>query len=205
MANIKDENSTIEYYNQNSDVYINGTFNVNMNHLYNEFEKYLSIGDSILDVGCGSGRDSKYFLQKKYKVISIDASREMCERAKLITNNEVIQMKAENINFEDEFQAIWACASLLHVSKNKMLKTMVKIMAALKDNGIFYGSWKYGTAERHFKGRYFMDYTEKTLQELLSEIDNISVLKLWITSDVRSERDKEKWINVILKKSNKTK
>lgn len=205
MANIKDENSTIEYYNQNSDMYINGTFNVNMNHLYNEFEKYLSIGDGILDVGCGSGRDSKYFLQKKYKVTSIDASKEMCERTKLITNNEVIQMKAENINFEDEFQAIWACASLLHVSKNNMLQTMVKIMAALKDNGIFYGSWKYGTEERFLKGRYFMDYTEKTLQELLSGIDNISLLKLWITSDVRGEKDKEKWINVILKKCNKTK
>lgn len=200
MANIKDENSTIEYYNQNSDVYINGTFNVNMNHLYNEFEKYLSIGDSILDVGCGSGRDSKYFLQKKYKVTSIDASKQMCERAKLIANNEVIQMKAENINFENEFQAVWACASLLHVSKNYMLQTMIKIMAALKDDGIFYGSWKYGTGERFSKGRYFMDYTEKTLQELLSGIDNISVLKLWITSDVRSEKDKERWINVIIKK-----
>ena len=50
-----------------------------------------------------------------------------------------------------------------------------------------------------------MDYTEKTLQELLSGIDNISVLKLWITSDVRSENDKEKWINVIIKKCDETK
>ena len=64
---------------------------------------------------------------------------------------------------------------------------------------------KHGTEERFLKGRYFMDYTEKTLQELLSGIDNISLLKLWITSDVRGEKDKEKWINVILKKCNKTK
>lgn len=80
MATLKQENTTIEYYDQNSDMFIKTTIDADMNALYSEFEKYLSTGDSILDIGCGSGRDSKYFPQKGYSVTSIDASKAMCER-----------------------------------------------------------------------------------------------------------------------------
>jgi len=203
MATLKQENTTIEYYNQNTDLFINATIDADMNAIYNEFEKYLSTGDSILDIGCGSGRDSKYFSQKGYSVTSIDASKAMCERTQLITNNEVIQMKVEDLFFVAEFDAVWACASLLHVSKENMLQTMLKIVVALKDNGVFYGSWKYGTGVHDSKGRYFVDYTEKTLTELLVAIENVTVLKIWITADVRREKNEEKWINVIIKKSGK--
>lgn len=203
METLKQENTTIEYYNQNTDMFINATIDADMNAIYSEFEKYLSTGYSILDIGCGSGRDSKYFSQKGYNVISIDASKAMCERTQLITNNEVIQMNAEDIFFESKFNAIWACASLLHVSQENMLQTMLKIVVALKDNGVFYGSWKYGTDVRDSKGRYFVDYTEKTLRELLAEIENVTVLKMWVTTDVRCEKIEEKWINVIIKKCGK--
>ncbi|NYB74944.1 class I SAM-dependent methyltransferase [Sedimentibacter hydroxybenzoicus DSM 7310] len=203
MATLKQENTTIEYYNQNADMFINTTIDADMSELYSEFEKYLSIGCSILDIGCGSGRDSKYFSQKGYSVTSLDASKVMCERTQLITNNVVIQMKAEDIFFEAEFDAVWACASLLHVSKENMLQTMLKIVVALKDSGVLYGSWKYGTGVHDSKGRYFADYTEKTLTELLAGIKNVTVLKLWVTADVRREKNEEKWINVIIKKGGK--
>lgn len=45
-------------------MYINDTMNVDMRKLYDVFEKYLTQEDTILDIGCGSGRDSRYFLGK---------------------------------------------------------------------------------------------------------------------------------------------
>jgi len=96
-GDFKQENTTIEYYNQNADMFINTTIDAYMSALYSEFEKYLSIGYSILNIGCGSWRDSKYFSQKGHSVTSIDASKAMCERTQLIANNVVIQMKAEDI------------------------------------------------------------------------------------------------------------
>lgn len=71
-------NQTITYYNQNAEEYFNKTVNVSMQALYDQFEAYLNPGDKILDLGCGSGRDSKYFLSKGYEVVSVDGSIEMC-------------------------------------------------------------------------------------------------------------------------------
>ena len=58
----KEQKDTIEYYNTHADEYCAETRDVNMSGLYAEFGKYLKPGCKILDLGCGSGRDSKYFL-----------------------------------------------------------------------------------------------------------------------------------------------
>ena len=66
--------STIEYYNQNAVAFVSTTVGADMESIYEEFEKYINIGGCILDLGCGSGRDSKYFYEKGYHVIAFDAA-----------------------------------------------------------------------------------------------------------------------------------
>jgi hypothetical protein len=72
---------------------------------------------------------------------------------------------------------------------------------ALKPNGIIYTSFKYGEFEGIRKGRYFTDFTEKAFCDFLKDIPLISVEDLWITNDVRPDRGEEKWLNLILRKS----
>lgn len=55
-----------------------------------------------------------------------------------------IDSKAEAMQFLNEFDAVWACASMLHVSRNQQKKVLSLISEALKPNGICYCSWKYG-------------------------------------------------------------
>ncbi len=88
-------NDTISYYNQNAEEYFNKTVNVSMQELYDQFEAYLKPGDKILDLGCGSGRDSRYFLSKGYDVVSVDGSKAMCNLAETY-----IGKKVRNITFE---------------------------------------------------------------------------------------------------------
>ena len=57
---------SIDYYNQNAEKFIKDTINVDMGQLYGRFEKHLNHCDTILDIGCGSGRDSQYFMEKGY-------------------------------------------------------------------------------------------------------------------------------------------
>lgn len=81
--------NTLEYYNKNAKLYCEQTVVGNMKEKYERFLKHLKHNAYILDFGCGSGRDSKYFLEKGYKVKAIDGSIEMCKLASKYINQKV--------------------------------------------------------------------------------------------------------------------
>ena len=80
---------TIEYYNQNADMFAQGTRLVDFTVVQERFSKMLPVGSRILDFGCGSGRDTKYFLEKGYLVEATDGSFELCKLASDFTGIEV--------------------------------------------------------------------------------------------------------------------
>ena len=88
--------NTLAYYNNNAKAYCEQTLSGNLQENYNKFLKHLPQGAYILDFGCGSGRDSKYFIENGYKVRAIDGSIEMCKLASNYINQEVVCMKFEN-------------------------------------------------------------------------------------------------------------
>lgn len=65
---------TSAYYNENAMEYAESTKNLEMEHLYDIYLKDFPVKGKILDVGCGSGRDSLNFKNKGYAVTAIDAS-----------------------------------------------------------------------------------------------------------------------------------
>ena len=76
------------------------------------------------------------------------------------------------------------------------------MLKALKNEGIIYTSFKYGVYEGMRNGRYFIDFAETSLKKYIADIDNVEIAALWITGDVRPGRGDEKWLNLILQKSN---
>ena len=71
-------------------------------------------------------------------------------------------MLFDQLDYVNEFDGIWACASLLHVSRDDMVNVLCLVKRALKENGTLYLSYKYGTMQREKDGRLFSDYTEET-------------------------------------------
>lgn len=193
-------NETLTYYNQNADSFIEGTRSVDMSEQYRFFLRHLPSGSQLLDLGCGGGRDSAYFSALGFEVTAVDGSEELCKRVKENYGIHALCMKFENLSFVAEFDAVWACASLLHVKKADMPQVMGKVSAALKPGGVLYASFKYGSEERICNGRFFNDYTEKNLDTLLPAENQLSLLEYWITEDVRPERSGERWLNFIAKK-----
>ena len=76
---------TIEYYDRNADQFVRDTVGVDVEALYEPFLERVPAGGKILDAGCGSGRDSKAFLDLGFQVVSLDASEEMVRRATQLT------------------------------------------------------------------------------------------------------------------------
>ena len=193
--------NTIEYYNKNAEQFVQGTLSVDFTATQERFLLHLSVGISILDFGCGSGRDTKYFLDKGYQVEATDGSAELCKLASEYTGICVKQMLFEELDECEKYDGIWACSSILHLDKRALKDVLKKMAAALKTDGVVYTSFKYGDFEGERNGRYFTDFTPETFGEYMQEVPELQFEEYWITSDVRPGRGEEKWLNLILRKS----
>ena len=197
------KNNTLDFYNNNSKNYIESTLSVDMSHLYNDFLKHIPQYGNILDLGCGSGRDSLEFIKKGYNVTAVDGSKELAVAASKIIGQQVICSKFEDIKLNKTFHGIWACASLLHVNKNYIVDVIKNVSLNLKTNGVFYMSFKYGENEYiDEKGRYFNCYTEKTFNELINRIKDLKVEKIYKTIDILTGRGDITWLNILCIKVN---
>ena len=128
---------TINYYNENAQIFFETTVNADMKGIYREFEKNLSKNVSILDLGCWSGRDSRYFLDQGYKVTSTDISDELIKKANEHLGINVLKLDMKKMDFQNEFDGIWACASILHITRNEILKVLDNCYSALKKTGFY--------------------------------------------------------------------
>ena len=194
--------TTLDYYNQNSKQFVHDTQDVKFTEIQDYFLSNLKPGALILDFGCGSGRDTKYFLGKGYSVEAIDGSEELVKIARENTGIEVKQMLFQDLNETERYDGIFACASILHVPSKELPDIIARMKKAVKTGGILYISFKYGTFEGMRNGRYFTDRTEESLQAILDEVGGLEVIRTGITGDARPGREDEKWLNVLLRANN---
>ena len=199
MQNISDA-STINYYNLNARSYFASTVNADMSDCYERFIKYLKPGDSIIDVGAGSGRDIKYFVKCGFVVEGIDASAELCKLASDYTGVSIKCCTIQEWRPEKKYSGIWANASLLHLNIEEIQKFMCRIPDILQDKGILYFSLKSGiTTGIDTDGRFFTDVSEEKVQQFIEKSTAITIVDMWKTED-KLNRSGFSWINVIVQK-----
>jgi len=190
---------TIEYYNINAKKYFERTFTAEMSSVYEHFIKLLKPGSHICDLGCGSGRDSKYFMSQGFTVTPIDGSHEMCKLASDFLKQKVICQKFDEIDYKNEFDAIWACASLLHVQKNKLSNIIEKLIQAARNNAPVYICFKLGSFERIVNEVLFADYSKDEILNLLLKNKSLRLIEVWVSNDVRDTLRNLQWLNIIVK------
>lgn len=191
---------TLEYYNRNAMNFVHGTVDVDFREMQDEFLSRVKPAGIILDLGCGSGRDSKYFLNQGYEVVAVDGSEEICKIASEYTGLCVIHSTFQHYRPDKKFDGIWACASLLHLSFDEVVEVMNRLSLCLNKGGCFYVSFKYGEFSDMRHGRYFTDMTKETFAQLLANVEGLKIELQKITSDVRADRVDEKWLNVYMEK-----
>ena len=188
---------SIDYYNRYAVPYYEETVDASMEEVMKPFVELLSEESEnaeVLDL---------LLEEYGFYVTPMDGSEEMCKLAEVNTDKEVLQMTYDEMEFDDVFDGIWACASLIHLTEDEMRKVMKKLVQALKENGVLYFSVHKGDRDGIYHGRYFHDYNRRELQSLMEEYPELEVVDIWTTQDVRSEKSDKLWLNVLARKTGK--
>ncbi|MGM9971407.1 MAG: class I SAM-dependent methyltransferase [Anaeroplasmataceae bacterium] len=188
----------MNYYKEHSFEYILNTKNINMKELYDLFLKYAKPKSKLLDVGFGSGRDMLFFSSIGFDVFGIDPEPIFVKEAKEKGLNVECMAISDYFGVEEIYDNIWASASLLHIPKEMLNQAFMICSDLLKVNGIMYCSFKYGDFSGIENGRYYTYLTEELIDDYINDT-KLEVLEIKITEDKLNR--KNKWLNVILKKS----
>ena len=166
--------------------------------LYARFLPHVRPGGLILDAGCGSGRDALAFRQAGFRVEAFDASPQMARQAALLLGQEVPVLCFEGVAWQERFDGIWACASLLHVAPADLPDVLRRLQRALRPGGVMFFNFKYGQGQRHSPdGRRFTDMDEAGVRALLDALPELSCLDMRTGEDDRAAELRERWIQVL--------
>lgn len=143
--------------------------------IYEEFEKYLVLGDTILDLGAGAGRTYCYFNKKGYNYIALDFSSKMRECAFKKYGvfpyilDDMVNIKKHFSN--NTIDAVFVLYSLFHLPKDDLENLMLDLHDILKNNGLILLSFQLGDGEAFVDEPYlksngqkvlYMNYMDKT-------------------------------------------
>ncbi|MCL6417020.1 NUDIX domain-containing protein [Aestuariirhabdus sp. Z084] len=174
------QRSCLDYYQLNAKNYALETQGALMTELYALFEAELPSGARILDLGCGSGRDSRFFKNKGYRVMAVDACEAMTEQASEYIGCPVTRLMAQELNVKQCYEGIWCSASLLHCRQQELASVFHRIARALVPGGICFASFKLGDGERvDERGRFFCDQNTESLTNILVEEKELQIIRLW--------------------------
>lgn len=191
---------TSEYYSSNAATYCDETINFDLIDIYPRFLNHLPEHGHILDLGCGSGRDSRAFLSLGYVLTSMDASTAVAAYAEMTIGQPVLVSSFQEMTFKDQFDGVWACASLLHCPRSQIIDVLGRVALSLKPDGVAYMSFKWGEYETiDERGRYFNNYTVESIHKLIDQVENLTVIAEWVENKELREEN-QKWMNVLVRR-----
>jgi SAM-dependent methyltransferase len=190
------------YYNANADAYFKRTQAVSLAPLVELFLKHVPKGGKIVDLGCGTGRWARTFIDKGYDVIALDGAENMVALAK-----KQFGVTAKLCLYEDfllseteQADAIWAMSSLVHYPPEALQVILRHIARSLKVGGVLYTSFKpKGFGHRAGDTRYFNQFTPESFNTFLKSVEEFALVEpVWQSAS--QEGPKFEWLNVLLRK-----
>ena len=193
---IYEMNSTIEYYNNNAEEYYGRSAGADLGDAISRFAWYLPDGARIIDIGCGSGRDTAAFIDMGYDAVGLDASVEMARVAREMFGIEVIVADMASWVADEPYDGVWCCASLLHLGDSEVERFFGNLRGNVADGGVVFVSVKTGIETGiDENGRFMRNFDEDEIHGLLDDA-GFEVKEVWKTEDGLG-RDHVVWLNVI--------
>jgi ubiquinone/menaquinone biosynthesis C-methylase UbiE len=158
----------------------------------------------VLDAGCGCGRDVPIFIKKKCSVVGLDYSKETIRHCKRdFPDTPFFVGDIRKLSFKaGMFDGVWACASLLNISKKEVSKVLSEFRRVLKPGGRLFVSVKEGTGERMVSdeagARFFSFFTRTELRTLVKQagfvVQQVELVPDAQLTGVKEHPPKPSWI-----------
>jgi SAM-dependent methyltransferase len=147
--------ATLDFYAHEAPVYAASGRDGVARHLP-AFLDRLTPGARILELGCGGGRDAHFMIGQGFDVDATDGTAEIAAQAECRLGRPVRVMRFDQLDRIEDYDAVVASASLLHVPRPDLPDILTRIWRALQPGGWHVASYKGGGAEgRDQFGRYF--------------------------------------------------
>ena len=146
---------TIAHYDRSAEEYWDGTRDHDVSQNYTAFLDAIE-GDppySILDLGCGPGRDLQHFRSLGHDAVGLDGSKEFVAMARSYSGCKILHQDfLAMVLPESRFDGVFANASLFHVASQELPRVLLELSATLKPRGILFCSNPRGNNEEGFSG-----------------------------------------------------
>lgn len=190
---------TISYFNEHAEKQFREAFAITDRTMQDLFLSHVKEGGHILDLGCGTGRDTAYFIAKGYTVHPVDGAEKLATLASDYLQQPVTVMDFRQLCAEEEYDGIYASASIMHLPCEDLQNLFPKMIWALKEDGVLYASFKYGDFEGIDHGRYFTWLKEDRIRELTKDLP-CEIIEIGRFGRETEELYGFSWIYVLLKK-----
>ena len=165
------EVKTISHYEENADEFHLGTKDHDVSQNINAFLDALPKDRrlNILELGCGPGRDLCVFKSKGHEVTGLDGCKKFCKMASEKSGCNVINQQFLKLDLkENDYDGIFANASLFHVPRIELPRVLRELNETLRKNGILFSSNPRGDYEG-WNGERYANYMEfETTQKYLN-------------------------------------
>lgn len=149
---------TLEHYNQRADEFREGTSDHDVSQNVAALLRHIESAPpfTILDFGCGPGRDLKTFAELGHVPIGLEGAARFVEMARTDTGCEVWQQDFLTLDLpEARFDGVFANASLFHVPSERLPSVLRQLFETLKPGGALFSSNPRGDNEEGWnRGRY---------------------------------------------------
>ena len=149
---------TLEHYEQRADDFWRGTRDHDVSQNIGELLRHLEGAPpfTILDLGCGPGRDLKALSALGHVAVGLEGAASFAAMARAHSGCEVLEQDFLRLDLPGaRFDGVFANAALFHVPGQELPRVLAELRAALKPRGVLFSSNPHGHNEEGWnRGRY---------------------------------------------------
>lgn len=162
-----------DFYQNNAQSYFDSTSQIDSTSILTPLAKALPLGASVLDVGCGSGRDLRWLASQGFNPTGLERSPSLATMAQEFSGCPVLEGDFFTFDFASiSVDALILIGALVHVEQHLFAEVLHRVSVALKDGGLIYLSLKEGTGKHvNDDGRIFTLWSQEQLETIFRKLD----------------------------------